>query len=512
MGGTTSMLYSGAVEAAAGTAVSSVVSTVTDTNEIQEGLDLTLYSLHHEILKIESAINAARRRRITDPKLLEWLAFLIDAVNLSNYYHRTFKSQNSYPQMIAGEGMNNLAISPFYRAAKRQRTITTLLFGDEELSKLNNELKKLKSIDIAAFMLMVNSYPEWPIKTYLYMDHNRLFGRDKERDQIMRFLFEPSMASEYNVDILPIVGSKGVGKTSLALHCFYDPKAQSCFSLKMYVRYGEMAHDEMGYGRNNLFHETLKQCNITRIANDDENTLVAMVKQNLSSERFLLVIDDFFPMSFNDTIAFWNCLRCGKAGSKVIVVYGYVSYHLHKGRLNTLGFRLRPTMLDDFSEDDYMLFFKEHAFGSADPEYYPELEKIGREILTKMNGSLWGAKIFGELLRDNLTAQFWSNFLQKGLVKVQFCGDLFSIIEVLYRLLPKQLPDLRKPPGYAVFFKEGSQGHKTKSFRELIVLGPNHCTPNMFAKHGGIYFYFMFAKHVFLNKCTVFVANCNLSD
>jgi NB-ARC domain len=418
MGGTTSMLYSGAVEAAAGTAVSSVVLTVTDTNEIQEGLDLILYSLHHEILKIESAINAARRRRITEPKLLELLAFLIDAVNLGNYYHRTFKSQNSYPQMIVGEGMNNLAISPFYRAAKRQRTIMTLLFGDEELSKLNNELKKLKSIDIATFMLMVNSYPEWPIKTYLYMDHNRLFGRDKERDQIMRFLFEPSMASEYNVDILPIVGS-GVGKTSLALHCFYDPKAQSCFSLKMYVRYAEMAHDEMGYGRNNLFHETLNECNITRIANDDDNTLVAMVKQNLSSERFLLVIDNFFPISFNDTIAFWDCLRCGKAGSKVVVVCNYVSYHLHKGRLNTLGFRFRPTMLDDFSEDNYMLFFKEHAFGSADPEDHPELEKIGREIVSKMNGSLWGAKIFGEVLRDNLTAQFWSNFLQKGLTNLK---------------------------------------------------------------------------------------------
>jgi hypothetical protein len=82
MGGTTSMLYSGAVEAAAGTAVSSVLSSVTSTNEMQEGIDLTLYSLQHEILKIQCAINAARRRRITEPKLLELLAFLIDAVNL----------------------------------------------------------------------------------------------------------------------------------------------------------------------------------------------------------------------------------------------------------------------------------------------------------------------------------------------------------------------------------------------------------------------------------------------
>jgi NB-ARC domain len=380
-------------------------------------------------------------------------------------------------------------------------------------------LKRLQYIDIKAFILMANSCPEWPIKTYLYMDHNRLFGRDKERDQIMRFLFEPSMASENNVDILPIVGSKGVGLTSLGLYCFHDPKVQSYFSLKMYIRYGDM-----GFGQNNLFHETLKQCNITRIATNDENTLVAMVKQNLSSERFLLVIDDFLPLSFNGTITLWDCLRCGKAGSKVVVVSRPDYYHSHKLRLNTLGFRLKPMMLDDFSEDDYMLFFKEHAFGSADPEEYPELEKIGREIVTKMNGSLLGAKIFGELLRDNLPAQFWSNFLQKGLKnweKFDLELEIFYIIEVLHRLLPKQLPDLKQLPlkqlpGFRIedlawscsmTTRKDTWDHKIKIFRELMVLGPDHCTP--VNKDGHSSFQFLFAKHVFLNECTVFVADCS---
>jgi hypothetical protein len=38
-----------------------------------------------------------------------------------------------------------------------------------------------------------------------------------------------------------------------------------------------------------------------------------------------------------------------------------------------------------------------------------------------------------------------------------------------------------------------------------MVLGPNHCTP--VNKNGHSSFRFLVAKHVFLNECTVFVAN-----
>jgi hypothetical protein len=66
--------------------------------------------------------------RITDPKFLEWMASFIDAVCLGNYYVRSFKYRNSHPFMIASEGMSSLPIPPSYRAAKRRRTIRTLIF------------------------------------------------------------------------------------------------------------------------------------------------------------------------------------------------------------------------------------------------------------------------------------------------------------------------------------------------------------------------------------------------
>jgi NB-ARC domain len=495
MGGTASMFYSGAVEAAAGTMVSGAVCSVTSTCELQEGLHVTLYSLQQEVMKIQCAINAARRRRITDPQLLMWLASLINAVHLGNYYYRTIKSQNSYPQMTASEDMNDLVIPLSYRTSKRQRTLKNLIFGDEELKKLNDTLRILKSIDICAFILMVNALPERPLKTYLYMDHNRLFGRDKERDQIMKFLLEPSTAGENNVDILPIVGSRGVGKTSLVLHCFYDPIVQNHFSLKIFNPCSHISHPT-----HSIFRKSLQLCDVYDITNNDENTLIAMLKQNLSSERFLFVMDSVSPVDSMVWNALWDCLRCGKQGSKVIFIASFKEYNNYKKIIN-LGM-VKPIILDHFTEDNYMLFFMEHAFGSVDPEDYPELEKMGREMVTKMNGSIWGAKIFGELLRDNLNAQFWS-ILQEGLLnlkKFRSRGDLLEVVEVISQILSKRLP----VKDWGLLCRECTNKDELKSFRELMVLGPDHCT--VVNNEGEILLVFLLTKQVFLNECRIFAA------
>ncbi|KAJ4800985.1 Disease resistance protein RGA2 [Rhynchospora pubera] len=437
MGGTASMFYSGVVEAAAGTIVSGTVSSVTSTFDMQEGLDVTLYSLQQELIKIQCAINAARRRRIIDQKLLEWLAQIIDASYLGNYYHRTFKLLNSISSVIQSDGTKNLAISPTYHAAKRQRTIRTLFFGDEEHMKLHNVLKMLKSIDICAFLLMVNALPERPIKTYLYMEHNRVFNLDKEREQVMNILLEARKAGKSNVTILPIVGSEGAGKTSLALQCFYDSKVQNHFSLKIYIGSTLISYANIR-GFPIILEEILKQCNNTYTTNYDENTLLVMLKKNLSSERFLLVLDHVWDVDCTVWNALWDCLRCGKLGSKVIFISSIDDYRSYKKIVNPEA--VMPVMLDGFSEDEFMLFFKEHAFGGADPEDYPELEKMGKEIAKKMNGSLWGAMIFGELLRDNLNAPFWSNFLQGDFLSpLARSKDIWPVMEAMYLLLPKSL-------------------------------------------------------------------------
>ncbi|KAJ1695777.1 hypothetical protein LUZ63_012475 [Rhynchospora breviuscula] len=419
MWGIGNTLFNAALETATGMAVSSAVSFLIErgktgskrqleaeakmaatTLDMQEELDhVTMYSLHHELMKIRCAISAAKRRQITDKELLEWLAQIINASHLGNYYHRTLEHHNALLSMIESEGTNNLAIFSPNCVAKRQRTSRTLFFGDEvHMMKPNDVLKMLKSIDIHTFLLMVNAQPERPMKTYIYMENNRLLNRDKERQQVMDFLFEPSKAGEDNVSILPIFGSGGVGKSSLVLHCFRDTKVQNHFSLKL--QFGS----------------------------------IVLLKQRLSSERFLLVLDhiaDVDPMVWN---ALFDCLRCGKEGSKVIIISSIAAYERYKKIVNP-G-EVKSMALDDISNDEYIVFFLEHAFGGADPEDYPDLEKMGREIGKKMNGSIWAAKIIGEFLRDNLNAPFWSRFLQGGILSPLERGkSIWHVAETMSQLL-----------------------------------------------------------------------------
>ncbi|XP_078172012.1 putative disease resistance protein RGA3 [Carex rostrata] len=474
MGAVASMIYSGAMEEVGAMIVSNAFSSVMSRYETQDRLDVILYSLQHEVNKIKSAINVARGRRITDQQLLEWLAEIIKAAYRGEYYYRTFRNWSTLPPMIAGtEGTGNLLIDPISRPTKRQRTMRTLLFDNDDHRELRDALKMLKSIDMNVFLLMVNALPERPMKRYLYMEPNRLINRCKEREQVMKFLIEPSMAGENNVDTLPIVGSDGVGKTTLALHCFYDPKVQNQFSLKIYTNYPDISYssEELSPRPPFIFRTILKKLNNTGITNFDEKTLLAMLKQNLSSERVLLVMDNVWDVDFEVWNALLGCLRCAKQGSKVIFTSDSWHYAEYKS-IRRVG-TVKPIMMEGFSEDEYMLFFKEHAFGSADAEDHPELAKMGEEKAKKVNGSIWGAKILGEILRDNLNAPFWFIFLRDGFLSSQFLDnkDLFPVIRTISQLLHKRL----RVESLGISY--GESGVLPRSFRELMVLSPKYWTP-----------------------------------
>jgi NB-ARC domain len=486
MGGVISLIYSGAVEAAAGTVISGTISSLARTYEMQNRLDMTLYSLEQEVIKIQCAINAARRRRITDQTLLQWLAKLIDAAYLGDYYHQTFKNQNSLPSKVPSEGTSNLAILPSNRAAKRQRTIKTMFLGDDEIRKLHDILKMLRSIDMNTFLLMVNAQPEKPVRSNWYLDDNRLLNRNKERGEVMNFLFEPSKVGENNVNILPIVGSWGVGKTSLALHCLHDPKVEMHFSLKIYI-----SSTYIGFSR--TMEDILVQCNSAYRTNyDDENTLQAMLKQNLSSKKFVLIIDNVLCVDSMFWSALCECLRCGKEGSKVIFIIHTTVYNTYRKIINPEN--QKPIMLNGFSEEEYISFFEQHAFGSANPEDFPELVKLGWKIAKKMNGSIWGAKILGELLRDNLNVPFWSNFSRDSFLNSGFQ----PIMKTIMRLLPKRL-ELK-----VVWFDIQSQSNELKSLRELMILDPDESRSGMRGKNN--FLELLVSKHVLLNECTVITA------
>jgi NB-ARC domain/Rx N-terminal domain len=457
------VLYSASVDAIVGNIVNNAISSVAGTYEMrmEQTIGETLLSLKQEVLKIQSIITEAERRRIPNQKLLEWFATLIDIAFQADYTLDTF----TYWYLLSStdnEQTTQLSVSSSYHPAKRICTSTEalrkLLLEGKEVTDLHGVLKRLKSIDVSVFMeLLKGCQPVIykPVNVYLYMDHNVMFGRHVEREQILNFLFEPGMAGERNVNILPIIGYEGVGKTTLILHCYYNPKVQTHFSLKIYTCCRDFRIDI-------IVKRILQIYNKTNDSTEyDNNTLLVMLKQYLSTERFLLILEDFTEINCMVWNVLYDCLRCGKEGSKIIITSCYRDIVI-------LG-TVKPIILNYFSKHEYWFFFKEHAFGNADPKDYPELAILGRELATKMNGSNWGAKILGELLRENLNARYWSHFLQDGIVRSKFTRkDLRPIICTGLQKLPMR-PKLIKWAVETTQKPSWSNRQKSKTFRELVV-------------------------------------------
>jgi hypothetical protein len=136
---------------------------------------------------------------------------------------------------------------------------------------------------------------------------------------------------------------------------------------------------------------------------------------------------------------------------------------------------------------------------------------MGRVIAKKMNGSIWGAKLLGELLRDNLNASFWSIFLGDGILSSKFLDrkDIRPVIDTYSALLPWPRP----VKGNTMCRSEKHpQTQKLKSYRELMILGPNRCALVLIEGLNIRAVEILVTKHFFLNECTVITAICEPAD
>jgi hypothetical protein len=95
---------------------------------------------------------------------------------------------------------------------------------------------------------------------------------------------------------------------------------------------------------------------------------------------------------------FLQSLKCSKKGSKVIIT-------TISQRIANIG-TVEPIILTALPCPEYWFFFKAHAFAGRDVEDSPRLMAAGKEIARKLNGSFFGAKMVGGLLRDHPDPKF----------------------------------------------------------------------------------------------------------
>lgn len=121
--------------------------------------------------------------------------------------------------------------------------------------------------------------------------------------------------------------------------------------------------------------------------------------------KTLVVIELVSDIHDEKWIKFYTSLAHLSGGSRMIIMG-------RLGKLARFG-TVKPVYLNSLSQAEYSYLFKMLAFGNTDQKAYPELVSVANDFALVLGGSLVTANVIADLLRRNLSVQFWLQILQR---------------------------------------------------------------------------------------------------
>ncbi|XP_065868753.1 putative disease resistance protein RGA3 [Euphorbia lathyris] len=259
--------------------------------------------------------------------------------------------------------------------------------------------------------------------------------KGREKDKIA--LIEMLMGEKSKLEIVSIVGTGGLGKTTLAKLVYNDSEVEKHFESRIWVSVSK-PFDEIKIAKA-----------ILEILTDAASFLVEYeaimhhIEKLLEGKRFLLVLDDVWE----DCPVKWERMRysfkSSSLGSCVLVTTrdGNVA-----GKMGCTRNHLFP--LGKLYFEDCWSIFSEIAFFDKDEDVRGRLDVIGRQIVKKCDGLALAAKTLGCNLRSKNSWEEWENVLnsevweleeiwsKNGETRTGFSSLWFSYYDLVSELRP----------------------------------------------------------------------------
>ncbi|XP_037475262.1 putative disease resistance protein RGA1 [Triticum dicoccoides] len=251
-------------------------------------------------------------------------------------------------------------------------------------------------------------------------------GRDKDRDDVVQMLVKPCAEVPPPDMMVSIVGTAGIGKTTLAQMVFNDTRVAKHFDVRCWVSVSTSSN------RMDLAAEILRSAQPAWDTSDEKMADFQMLQSELrrlvTSKRYLIVIDDICNGMDDIWLDMMAPLQSADIGSRILAT----------SRMNTVPHFLgasHPYPVNPLNSDDCWAILKEHAFPSGRENAYPDLHPIGKQIAAKINGSPLAAKLVGGLLGDTRSKNHWMKIMKTGLQD----NALLPALRLSYKYLPVHL-------------------------------------------------------------------------
>jgi len=142
-------------------------------------------------------------------------------------------------------------------------------------------------------------------------------------------------------------------------------------------------------------------------------------------KRCLVIFEDVDMHRKQMLEEFLQRSRCGKVGTIKMIIT------TNNRRVANIVGTVEPIKLMPLPCHEYWFFFKAHAFAGRDIEENPRLMSTGKAIAKKLNGSFFGAKIIGGVLRDHPDPRLWCKVMSSSIGGMSPLGDGISYISDL---------------------------------------------------------------------------------
>ncbi|XBH97651.1 hypothetical protein VPH35_127298 [Triticum aestivum] len=275
-----------------------------------------------------------------------------------------------------------------------------LLFRFAMSRKLKGVLDKIRELveEMNMFGLENSVHrqePQLPWRqTHSKLDESTdIFGRDDDKERVVKLLLEQQ--HQQKVQVLPIFGMGGLGKTTLAKMVYNDQKVQQHFQLKMWHCVSD------NFDVSAILKSIIKLANGTCDQADSIQILQKKLDEVIGRKRFFLVLDDVW----NEEKRMWEDelkpLLCSVGGQGSVIVVTCRSK-----QVATIMATLKPHELAFLGEEDSWELFSNKAFSSG-VEEQAELVTIGRRIVNKCGGLPLALKTMGGLLSSKQHVEEW---------------------------------------------------------------------------------------------------------
>ncbi|XP_077225799.1 disease resistance protein RGA2-like [Tasmannia lanceolata] len=399
-------------------------------NEFQllGGVKKDMKKLQSIIQRIRLIIPNGEAKAFRDEALKDWLTNLSDAAYDAEDIFSDWAVEAQRAASTSGCG--NIQVSnTFFPCFHFQRCIFRHKIGTriKEILETFNSIAE-ENIKFKLEETTSSESEERTRTTFSSVNENEVYGRDEDKKIIVKLLLT-DVSSENDVPVIAIVGMGGLGKTTLAQWAYNDENVKGHFELRMW------AYVSQNFDVTTIVNAILESATGSPTAVTQLEAMQNRLQEIICEKRFLLVLDDVWNENTKKWDDLKNILTCKGKGSKIVVTTRKLTVASIMGVLHESP---HLVCLSGLSDSDCWSLFGKKAFEPGESKEYPNLVKIGEEIIKKCGGVPLAAKALGSLLRLRRDEPSWSSVRDSQIWELED-DEILPALRLSYTNLPSHL-------------------------------------------------------------------------